>query len=233
MAALLLGFVSLAAGWRWALLLVLYFIGAVALSKFGARTKEQRVGGVVEKGGHRDAAQVFANGGIFGILAIAYVALPSPLWLWGALASLSASSADTWATEIGTLYGGVPRSILNRTNVRIGMSGGVTFAGTLGGIAGALYVALLGALLGWPNGAALACLAGGVAGMLADSLVGATLQEQRWCDRCNEPTERHEHQCGAMTRHTSGVRWIRNDFVNLTATAVGACVGMIGAVWLG
>ena len=62
-----------------------------------------------------------------------------PLWL-GAFA---AAAADTWATEIGTRFGGTPRLVTTGRKVPRGTSGGVSGAGLLGALAGALAVGAL------------------------------------------------------------------------------------------
>ena len=60
--------------------------------------------------------------------------------------------------------------------------------------------------------------------MIVDSVLGATLQAQRHCDRCDEPTEQVAHRCGALTRQTRGLRWLDNDGVNAAATVAGALI---------
>src|SRR4051812_12433897 len=113
-AAIVAGTTSVVAGWNWGALLVIYFIVSSALSHFRRREKEKLTADIVEKGGARDAVQVLANGGVFVILAFGAVYLPhaSATYLTaGALGALAAATADTWGTEIGTLFGGVPRSL--------------------------------------------------------------------------------------------------------------------------
>jgi len=237
-AAVVCGAASAAAGWAWAALLVTYFVASSIVSAVGRARKEARTAPIVEKGGERDAAQVMANGGVFAAAAIATAALAIPAF-WAtiiacaAAGALAASAADTWGTEVGVLAGGVPRSILSRTIVLPGESGGVTWTGTLGGAAGATFVAGVAALLGLARGAPLAPLVAGMAGSLMDSMLGATVQARRRCDACDTLTERDVHDCGAATRHARGVRWIDNDVVNLSATATGFVVaGALGAWWL-
>jgi len=210
---------------------VLYFVGAAGVSAFGSRTKRRRTAGVVAKGGARDAAQVLANGGVF-IAAAAATALWSwPGWAWAAVGALAASSADTWATEFGTLYGHTPRSVRTGRLVRTGESGGVSLAGNCGAVAGALFVALAAYLCGWPRGAALAGIASGVVGAFGDSLLGATVQARRWCAVCGTLTEQDPHDCGTTTRLASGLAFVTNDVVNALATLLGAGMG-IGIYYL-
>ena len=141
----------------------------------------------------RNHRQVLANGGVAALAALA--------GSWIAFAgALAAATSDTWASEIGRHSRTPPRLITNGRPVAAGTDGGMTVLGTLGGIAGAGFVAGLSYLLGQRNGIAIAVA--GIAGMLADSLLGAAVQGK--------------------------VRWMDNDAVNLAATLTGAvCAGLI------
>jgi uncharacterized protein (TIGR00297 family) len=222
------GTLALLAGWRWGVLLVVYFASASALSRFGAARKEARTSSVIAKGGPRDAWQVLANGGVFAIAAALVLALPQyeQRWLALGIGALAASASDTWATEIGTLYGGAPRSILGWSPVPVGMSGGVTVVGLLAATAGAAFIALTTLALGWPVRVGAASVIGGIAGSTLDSLLGATLQQRRWCDRCNRATERVVHDCGTPTRPIGGLAALNNDSVNLLCGLAGGLIAI-------
>jgi len=232
-AATLVGVASLIAGWDWGVLLLLFFLSGTGWSHLGRAGKEARTAGVVAKGGRRDAAQVLANGGVFAVAAVGYWVSgrvgygPEGALAWRAvgLGALAAATADTWATEVGTLWGGMPRSLLTGEAVPPGTSGGVTSIGTLAGVAGAIGLGIGGIALGWGLASATAGLLGGIGGMLADSLLGATAQSRRWCERCNALTERAIHTCGLATRRAGGLAWLDNDGVNAVSTALGALLG--------
>lgn len=228
-AAVALGTACAAAGWRWAMLLVGYFMAAAAVSHFRATQKRERTARLTAKPGPRDARQVLANGAIFTLAALAS-STGSDAWTWAGVGALAASSADTWGTEIGTLSRSYPRSIRSLGRVPIGASGGITPLGTAATVAGAAVIALGAYLLGLPPGVAVAALAAGTFGALLDSLLGATAQSRRRCDRCDEFTEQPVHHCGTRTRHWAGARWLDNDGVNLVATAAGALGG--AAAWI-
>lgn len=228
MAAVVVGTLAVAAGWSFGAMLLAFFVSSSALSRWRADVKEQRAGAVVEKGGERDAMQVIANGGVFALGAL--------LWLAGwsgaaplAFGALAGAASDTWATEVGTLARQAPRSIVTWRRVAPGTSGGVTAAGLAAALAAAATLALFAHALGWSWATAAGALIGGIAGSTADSLLGALLQAQRWCDRCNSATERRVHGCGAETRHARGLAWLNNDVVNLAATIFGGVVGIL--VW--
>lgn len=145
------------------------------------------------KHNRRNARQVVANGGIAALAALA------GNWSWFA-GALAAANADTWATEIGSHSRTLPRLITNGRPVPAGTDGGMTLLGTVGGIAGAAFIAAVSWLVGQRR--ALLIAVAGAFGMLMDSLVGATLQGK--------------------------IRWIDNDAVNLAATLTGAvCAGLL------
>lgn len=229
-AATLVGALSVLASWSWAVVIIGYFVASSALSRLGRAAKERRTASIVAKHGPRDAWQVVSNGGVFAASALAMRIHPDARWFVLGAGSLAASAADTWATEIGTLYGPSPRSILTWRRVPVGTSGGVSAIGSLGAIAGGAFVAVLVVALGWALPLAVWICIGGVAGALMDSLLGATVQSRRWCDVCNRATERDVHDCGAATRHVAGARWIDNDMVNFLSGAFG---GLLSAVLVG
>jgi hypothetical protein len=70
------------------------------------REKERRTGGVVAKGGERDARQVLANGGLFTLAALGSLLAPSPLWEAAGAGAIAAATADTWATRSAPSPGG-------------------------------------------------------------------------------------------------------------------------------
>jgi len=227
-AATIVGTLALLAGWKWSVLLLIYFASASILSRIGAAEKGLRTAGVIEKGGERDATQVAANGAVFAIAAALALVVPEHGAWWEALGAgaLAASASDTWATEIGTLIGGTTRSIFGFFRVPPGMSGGVTLAGTIAAIAGAAFIALLAGVLGWPTRVALSVFLGGIAGSTIDSLLGAALQTRRWCDHCARETERLIHDCGTATRHSRGLAWLSNDAVNFVCGAAGGLLAL-------
>jgi uncharacterized protein (TIGR00297 family) len=228
-AASIIGSLAVASAWSWGGLLVFYFVVAAIVSRVGRQKKEARTRLVIAKSGPRDAAQVLANGGVFAVAALGNVLLPHPAWAVVAASSLAASEADTSATEIGTLFGGEPRSILDRTRVPAGTSGGVTAVGTVAALAGASVVALVARLLGVvdrPTTTWLILICG-FAGAIVDSLLGATLQAKRWCDACNLATEHRVHRCGHRTRLVGGLSWLDNDAVNLVSAAL---AGLLAAL---
>lgn len=234
-------------GWGWGCVLLTFFVSSSLLSRItGAR--KRAAAARAEKGERRDWAQVLANGGVAAALALASALLPgaagSPGW-WGAfVGALAAVTADTWATEIGTLSRARPRSILSLRPVEPGLSGGVTLLGLAASVAGGLAIGGVAAIVdlfgggqGAAEGAAVAGPAlpltiGAVAGLLgslADSVAGATLQALLRCEVCGALTEAGQH-CGRTTLLVRGHRAFGNDAVNLLASLSGAAIGAIACL---
>jgi uncharacterized protein (TIGR00297 family) len=224
-AATAVGAAAVGAGWRWAVLLLVYFVTTSALSRWGGEVKALVTSGLIAKTGSRDAVQVLANGGVFAVAAFAAAWAGSQVpWVAIGAGALAASAADSWATEVGVLSTRAPRSILTGKAVPAGTSGGVSVSGTLAAVAGAAMVGLCAFALGWGRYVAGGAALGGIAGAFADSLLGATIQSRRWCPSCASETEQPVHRCGTVTVHHRGLGWIDNDGVNLIATLVGAAV---------
>ncbi len=203
-----------------AVVLLAFFVTSIALSRVGRTPKRERLVDV-GKTGARDAAQVCANGGIAAVCALA--ALRGDAGFVAAFAgAFAAAAADTWGTEIGTLVRGAPRSILTLRRIPTGLSGGVTFAGSVAEVAGALTVAA--AALTIDRRLFVPVAIAGIAGALADSVLGASVQTLRYCPQCERPTEREPHGCGANTEIVRGWSPIGNDAVNFAATFTGAVV---------
>jgi uncharacterized membrane protein len=217
-----------------------------------------------DKGSQRDLGQALANGGVASVLALAR-ATP-----WGRAhdaaleaafaGALAAATADTWATEVGTLSPWAPRLITTGRCVAAGTSGGITPLGLVAAAAGAATLGLAFAVLspGQSPDAALitshkfhaergaklrittrgrrrlrAAALGGMAGALADSVLGATLQAMYRCPCCGVETERRQHRCGSSTVRVRGMPWVDNDVVNAACTLIGAAVGALAGALAG
>lgn len=226
MAAIGVGTLCTAAGFGWGAMLIVFFLSSTGLGRIRADDRARRIGGIVAKGGPRDAAQVIANGGVFAGSALGYLLHPSPLWMALGGGALATAAADTWATEVGSLARQAPRHVLEWKPVPAGTSGGVTVVGLIASVAGAAAIGGLGALGGWPRTAIIATVLGGVIGALADSVLGAAVQVRRWCDQCTVATEQPLHLCGSSTRIAGGVSWIDNDAVNLLSVALGGATAL-------
>lgn len=228
-AAIAVATATWSAGWTWGAAIIAFFVSSTLLSKLGEAQKRKTLDDIVEKGSERDWKQVIANGGPYTVAAIGSLMWPGDGWMLAGAGALASSTADTWATEIGTLSSSNARSILSWRVVPAGTSGGITLPGTLASLAGALFIGIFVHAVGWPFAALMASFTGGFAGSMFDSLLGASIQSRRWCNQCERGTERALHSCGSSTVLSGGISWMDNDMVNVLSSAFGA---IIGALWI-
>lgn len=209
-------------GWQWGVLLALFFVTSSLLSHL--KEEEKRVAAEkFDKGHRRDFGQVGANGMLGALIALVSALWPSEVWYVVFVGIMATVTADTWATELGTLSRRPPRLITTGRVVEVGSSGGVSTLGTVVSFAGALFIGVIAAILDQRSVPTLAVVAAaaGLAGSLFDSLLGATVQRIYYCEVCQKETERKSHKCGHATRPLRGWSWLNNDLVNLWASLIG------------
>ena len=179
-----------------------------------------------EKPSQRDVMQILANGGAPTFFALSYFFFQDQIFLLGFLGSLSASTADTWATEIGFLSKKRPYLIFTSRQVKKGVSGSISLLGTFGSIAGALSIGLISFyIFEFKNTIALITLIGSM-GSFIDTLMGRYIQGKFYCTKCNKDIEQYFH-CGAETILTSGFKWIDNNLVNFIASLASGIIIII------
>lgn len=216
-------------GWVWGILLGIFFVSSSLLSHF--RESEKKVAAEkFDKGHRRDLGQALANGGLGGLVALLSVFLPSALWFPFFVGVMATVTADTWATELGTLSRRPPRLLTTGRVVAVGTSGGVSPLGTFVSLLGGLLIGLAAGILDRRRSLPVTALAGAAAGLLGslfDSFLGATVQQIYYCDVCQKDTERKVHKCGHTTRPLRGWSWLNNDLVNLFASFVGGLAAVV------
>ncbi len=217
--------ILIGAGWPGGVVLLAFFATSSLLGRVFPPTADP----LDFKGERRDAAQVLANGVTAGIGATAGLVDPG-LGLWLVAAPLAAATADTWATVIGQASGARPVDLVTRAAVQPGTSGGVTIPGSLAGVAGAAFIGLTAAALArnWLMAPAATLL--GAGSMMFDSWLGSRLQARFECAACATVREGPRCHCGAAAIHSRGLRWLRNDAVNLISTAAASLAGL-GLWW--
>ena len=211
----LLGLLAVVLGGFGWLVVLLTFFGVGGLSaKFRYDHKLER--GVAEDdGGARGTENVLGNAAVALVAVVAFAAadllsgrpLDPALFRYLFAGSLAAAMADTLSSEVGGLFDG-PRLVTTLEPVPPGTDGGVTWQGTVAGLAGATAVGGVSLLLvdaGVPADAVGVVALGGVVGMFVDSLLGATVEGGR----------------------------VGNEAVNLLATAAGGVAAAALAVGLG
>lgn len=223
-------FVVLAGGWAWALPLGVFAVSGSLLSRLpepagtteGAATAPRTVYQVLANGG---VASVALMAALYTDTALAGTALAGTALAYAVFAgAVATATADTWATEIGTRYGGHGRawSLATGQWTEAGASGAVTGIGTAAGALGAGVVGGLGVAFGMLGpGAALWVLLSGVLGSLVDSGLGAWAQAQY-----THPGSTRLYDAAAAPNDapTRGWRRLTNSGVNALATLSGGAI---------
>ena len=159
--------------------LTVVFVFAVTwlATRLGYRRK-LRLGTAEKKDGRR-ASQVLANLAVAGACAAGYGYLRKDVLLLGMAAALAEAAADTVSSEVGQLSLREARLITTWQAVPAGTDGGVSWIGSLAGVAAAAAVGVVCFLTGTIPGrwVGLAIVAG-AAGMIADSYMGALLERR-------------------------------------------------------
>lgn len=177
----IIGFVIYAgAGYSGLLLMATFFIlGTAATAWHGTEKKLQNV--TDKNDSRRTAAQVIANAGMAGALALLALLQPQQAILCQvALAAVFASAtADTVSSELGNVYGKHYYNIVTWKKDQKGLDGVISWEGTLAGLAGTLVIALLYTLTkSWIGGHFIIIVMAGNCGNFMDSILGATLERK-------------------------------------------------------
>lgn len=185
-----------------------------------AAGKRSDPNGVRRKSGKRDSTRVFCNVGIGTVAMLLFGITEKQAFSLAYVAVMSASLADSLASKLGPLSKHQPVDICNFRPISTGLSGGVSFAGTmaslLGGVLiGAVYLAFY---CSQPANSVLIALCG-LFGSVIDSIFGSAVQIKYICPKCQVITERQEH-CGVSTKRFKGIHWVNNDVVNFLSNVL-------------
>lgn len=225
-------------GITWTVPMLTFYLLSSVLSKLGKKRKA-KFDLVFEKGSQRDSGQVYANGGIAWILMIIFSLTGDPAVFFAYLGTLAAVQADTWATEIGTMWPN-PKAwlVTSFREVPVGTSGGVSVPGTSGAFIGSLFICASALLVnnGWMYefGVVQSMMLIGVSGLVAslvDSFFGATVQAQYYDPIREKVTERTHSiaEDGSMVenRLLKGVAFVNNDLVNTLCALSGSALAYV------
>jgi uncharacterized protein (TIGR00297 family) len=184
--------------WNGFILMVSFFVAGTLATSWKRKQKELLKVAEANKG-KRKWTQVLANGGVGGLLGGIALFFPGsvPLLTLLVAGAFSSAAADTLSSELGSLYGRRFYHVLSFKKDKRGLDGVISPEGTIIGIAGSVFIAVIYSLYaGW--GIHFLWIAiGGTTGNFSDSVLGA------WLER-------------------KGL--IKNDVVNFINTMVGAIV---------
>lgn len=209
-AAFILGLFVLYIGGFTAFIILLFFF--VAGSLMGKVCKSFNP--FEKKSGKRDMFQVMANGlpALIGLLIFKFSSHQAAA-LVAYSSALAEALADTWAGDFGCLSRKDPVSIITRTKVPKGISGGVTALGFMGALIASMLIAML--YVGYVQfdfiGGVIVVVCGFL-GAVVDSILGATIQVQ-YRDARGSLTEKGEVD-GKKLERVRGIPFIDNDMVN-------------------
>lgn len=210
--------------------LLLFFVAAGVLGKLSKRIISFDVMKIHEKGGRRDAVQVYANGLMALVSALLYAYNPSLPFLVMFGSAVGEAASDTFASEVGILSKTKPVSIITGRPMTPGLSGAISPLGLASGLLGAVLIALCvwGCFLPMSSMSVFAASVialSSFAGCLLDSVLGATVQAHYYDEANDRITERPIVDGRALPLER-GLRWVDNDMVNLVSNVASAILGM-------
>jgi uncharacterized protein (TIGR00297 family) len=160
----------------WTLLFVTFLVASLT-SRLGLQRKVL-LGIAEERGGHRGAANAFANCGVAAVASLAAVTTPyTTASLLAFTAALTAGGSDTVASEIGKAWGRLTFLVSSLRRVKPGTPGAMSLEGTAAGIVAALALAAVATWLGLiASGLIVTVVISATVGALIESVLGATLE---------------------------------------------------------
>lgn len=195
-------------GWEAGLLLATFFIISSMFTTFKllvppASTHSSRRGGL----------QVWSNGFWYVLLLMIYYVLGSSFWLVASAGALAVSTADTWATELGSdRFKSKTVSIIGFRPVTPGVDGGISWVGSLAASVGSGFIALLSVYFFSLHLADFFIIfIAGLAGCFIDSYIGAVWQ----------------HRSFSFSRSLIGQFTVDNNLVNWLSAGSGALITIL------
>ena len=219
-------------GWSWgAMYFAFFLIGS--LTTFFKKKEKSDITKEFEKGSTaRDSIQASVNSFIPVIAALLNIIFPSHFFTVITAGALATSLSDTLATEIGSLSKKNPREAIRPwKEAKKGSPGAISILGTSASLLGAGMIAIagwVGSLFEktslFQNSTVILLLIitfSGFIGAYFDSVFAETVQCLNKCTICGKITEKSQH-CETKTEYFRGVKFIKNDLVNLLSITVGS-----------
>ena len=176
----------------------------------------------------RSAQQVFSNG-LFGVVLYMLYGLTGQFhWLLLAWGSFAISVCDTISSEVGVAVGGRTYNAVTLRSMQPGLSGGISLAGTAGGLAALLLLVLfLGVILPVSPIQLLWVLSTGLIGMLVDSILGSKWQALwRQGEAWSEVSSTSPQEV-----LVKGLPWLDNHWVNFLSNGITIACSYLAYAW--
>ncbi|MEY3101792.1 MAG: hypothetical protein RL558_69 [Bacteroidota bacterium] len=176
----------------------------------------------------RTAQQVFSNGLIGVVLYMLYGMTGQFHWLLLAWSSFAISVCDTISSEVGVAVGGRTYNAVTLRRMPPGLSGGISLAGTAGGLAALLLLVLfLGGILPVSPIQLLWVLGTGFIGMLVDSILGSKwqalwMQGEAWSEVSSDSPQE------VLVK---GLPWLDNHWVNFLSNGITMTCSYLAYAW--
>ncbi len=188
------------------IVLFFYFVLITAIEKIVLKNKREK----------RSSWQVLSNFAFAFIALILYVALWQHRYFVLYCSMLSVSLCDTLASTLGTRYAKNVYSISKFKKCEKGVSGGISFCGSVSGALGSTAIALM-YYLSFPQNPTirniLLIVLLGVFGMIIDSILGDLAQKKYYCSQCQKTTD--SEMCCGKTCTPIGAQLLTNSQVNI------------------
>ena len=196
----------LGAGYTGLFLLTAFFLLGTLSTSWGRRVKQELA--MTRESAERKPGQVLANAGtatLFALLMFLFSNHAS-LFMLMLTASIASATADTLSSELGMLYGRNFYNCLTWKKDQRGLDGVISLEGTMIGIIGAMFIALIYALGISVDYRIAIIIIAAAAGNFSDSLFGAALERRNL---------------------------LTNDWVNFLSTLFAAGVALLcNLIWL-
>jgi len=213
------------------ILMIIFFITGSVLSKIHKKISSKSQNNsdkILKETGCRNYIQVFANGGLPLICSLLYLIYPVDGFIIASAAAFAGTTADTWASEIGSLSTEKPKYLLNKSQVDPGLSGGVTKLGFLAsllgaGLIGISFVAIMFLDRGFEMKYAyygIIVIAFGFLGSIVDSILGEKYQVKYYSNKYNGILTEKSNENGKINKIATGNPIMDNNMVNFLSILI-------------
>lgn len=217
---IILGTITLGlGGWVFASAVIFFFVSSSLL------TRNKRLKGFIDPQKEnihpdllkrRDGYQVWANGFWLAVFVIIWFLSSMTTFLIAAFGVVATATADTWATELGSVNPGKTVNISTREPVKPGTDGGISFKGTIAAFLGSAFVSVFVLFLNveFASFLLLVVLLSGFLGCMIDSYLGSFLLNKDLAG--SAPSDLSDYPDS-----------FKNSFINWVSTGLGGIIAFI------